>query len=467
MKDKGSESKNSLNNKVTILRESELFRGKLRSNLFDKKDYVMAEMPWPEKDATQGFPRLWSDYDLGQLRLVMENQFKQTGRDDITTALNIVFGENSFHPVREYLSTLPQWDKHPRLDTLFIDFLGADDTQLVRAMTRKEFCAAVARIFKAGTKFDYMIILMGEEGQGKSTLINKMAVNDDWFLDGLPDMKSDDAMTNLSGKWIIEVGELSAMKHTEVEVVKQFLSRKADTHRFKFNKYAEDCRRQCVLFGTTNDMNPLKGNDGNRRMWVIPTGKAKPTMSLMKDLTPEYRDQVWAEAVHRYKEGETLYLTKELEAEARMEQNQFNEVNGDPRRGMVETYLEMLLPDDWEWRSPAERLYYCSNYEKEFKRLSGTPIKFFKRNQVSAIEVLTECFGPRNDAKTNYITKDINTMLKGFADWESLGDKHKRKVKPYGKQRVYVRKGTDGKPTEYPNDNPTENQESAEDELPF
>ncbi|HBE54503.1 MAG TPA: hypothetical protein DDW22_00025, partial [Prevotellaceae bacterium] len=137
-----------------------------------------------------------------------------------------------------------------RLDTLLVDFLGAEDRTLTRMQTRKQFTAAVARIYKPGTKYDYALVLTGPEGIGKSTLLSRMG--GEWFSDSVATIEGKEGMENLRKAWLIELGELAGIKRSEVEAIKQFLSRSEDRYRPAYGKRLETFRRQCVFFGTTN-----------------------------------------------------------------------------------------------------------------------------------------------------------------------------------------------------------------------
>ena len=138
------------------------------------------------------------------------------------------------------------------MDTLLIDYLGADDNAYTRAVTRKTLCAAVCRVQKPGCKFDSMLVLNGPQGIGKSTLISRLA--GEWFSDSLSlnDTKDKTAAEKLQGYWILEIGELAGLRKTEVETLRSFLSRQNDIYRAAFGKRATPHPRQCIFFGTTN-----------------------------------------------------------------------------------------------------------------------------------------------------------------------------------------------------------------------
>jgi predicted P-loop ATPase len=107
---------------------------------------------------------------------------------------------------------------------LIIDYLGAENNSYTKAVTRKTLCAAVARIYDPGIKFDHILVLSGPQGLGKSTFFNRLGGK--WFSDSLniTDMRDKAAAEKLQGYWILELGELAGIKKTDVETVKSFVS---------------------------------------------------------------------------------------------------------------------------------------------------------------------------------------------------------------------------------------------------
>ncbi len=178
--------------------------------------------------------------------------------------------DRSYHPIREYLTSLPEWDGRVRAETLLIDYLGAEDNAYTRAVTRKTLCGAVARVQQPGIKFDHILVLNGNQGIGKSTLIAKLG--GDWYSDSLSltDMNDKTAAEKLQGYWILEIGELAGMKKADIDKVKAFISRQDDKYRASFGRRVTPRPRQCIFFGTTNSQNGyLRDITGNRRFWTV------------------------------------------------------------------------------------------------------------------------------------------------------------------------------------------------------
>ena len=240
----------------------------------------------------------------------------------------------------------------PRIDTLLIDYFGADDNPYVRAVTRKILCAAVRRINEPGIKFDHILVLNGPQGIGKSTFISKLGM--EWYSDSLSisDMNDKTAAEKLQGYWIQEIGELAGIRKADIDKVKAFISRQDDKYRASYGRRVSPHPRQCVFFGTTNAENGfLRDITGNRRFWTVRT----PGTGILKpwDLTQDDVDQLWAEALHLADQGEKLFLSHELEEYARIEQ--VASMEHDDREGLVADYLDLPLPVNWSELSLYDR----------------------------------------------------------------------------------------------------------------
>lgn len=415
-------------NMAYVLENAPEFRGKLWHDDFTGLDRYKGRLPWATDPAVDS----WCTADDSCLRRHMEKAYGLVGKEKLADALTSVFANHRRHPIREYLSSLT-WDGEARLDTFFIDFLGAEDNELIRAQTRKQFTAAVARVMKPGCKFDTALVLVGPEGTYKSTSLAKMAGR--WFNDTAIDMASKDGMEALRHSWIIELGELTAIRRSDTETVKGFLSKTSDKYRPAYGRYVEEHPRQCVFFGTTNEHSFLKGFTGNRRFWIVETGMRPCRMSVKNELDDYYRDQVWAEAAYNYHLGEPLYLDADLERLARMKQDEFNELSDDARRGVIQEFLDTPLPLDWRSRSIDQRIaYFRTNANSDFPAEEGVE----RRKVVSAVEIMCECFRQPLDEKARYKTREINHIMKSMTGWREA--KRKLTLPAYGSQQwIYER----------------------------
>lgn len=422
---KRGEVENTLGNLLLILSRDEKLQG-IRYNRLSSQIYADS-LPWDKTHPA------WRDADTAQLVAYVDFQYGEFSARNYELALTKIADDKSYHPILNYLSSLPPWDETPRIDTLFIDYLGADDTPYTRAVTRKTLTAAVARVKCPGVKFDSIPVLNGNQGIGKSTLIARLGRQ--WYSDSISisDMKDKTAPEKLQGNWILELSEMAGIRKTDVETVKSFASRIDDKYRPSYGRVVESHPRQCVIIGTTNsDGGFLRDVTGNRRFWPIRVtggGKKKPW-----DLTDEEVGQIWAEALAAYETGEELFLTGTAAKTAADEQRIAME--NDDRAGLVAAYLETLLPENWDEMDLFRR--------QEYFRSAGDPTMpkgTIKRTQVSNIEIWCECFGRGRDAIRKADSYEIEAILKSIGGWTRyLGNGTGKKIIPlYGVQRVYVR----------------------------
>jgi predicted P-loop ATPase len=221
----------------------------------------------------------------------------------VFSAIQAVAHGNSFDPVRDYLTGLA-WDSVPRVDGWACNYLGSDDTPYVRAVAAKWMISAVARAFKPGCKSDCVIVLEGEQGVRKSTALETLA-GKPYFTDRLTahaDLNSREVAELIQGPWFVEMGELDALSKTEATSTKTFFSATTDRYRAPYAKLPEDRPRRCVFAGTTNEDSYLRDPTGGRRFWPIACREID-LEGIVRD-----RDQLWAEAVARYRDGETWWL---------------------------------------------------------------------------------------------------------------------------------------------------------------
>jgi predicted P-loop ATPase len=407
-----------IENAVIILRHDPKLKGCLALNEMDHNIVALRSLPWRSvKGASQ-----WVDADDAALRYYMERVYGMTGKDRIFDAVNVVANEHAFHPVRDYLDGCV-WDGVPRVDSLLIDIFGAEDNVYTRTVTRKAIVAAVARIYRPGCKFDYMLTLRGPQGIGKSTLFAKLGGA--WFSDTFSTLQGKEAYEQVQGVWIVEVGELAGMRKAEVETIKLYISKQVDRFRPAYGRRLQEFPRQCIFIGTTNEEQFLRDPTGNRRFWVVETPN-EPTNELWDEMTEDVVRQIWAEAVELYRKGEKLYLPRDIEKMAREVQERYEEEN--PKAGIVAEYLEKLLPEDWGTRDPYQRRAWLENCN------DGT----VKRTTVCTMEIWVEALGGNADKLDAYASKEIRSILAKLPEWKNQGNKIKT-VHPYGRQRYFRR----------------------------
>jgi hypothetical protein len=258
--------------------------------------------------------------------------FRKLGKDTTHQAVDKYARENSFHPIRDYLNGL-EWDGFERLPEWLSTYLGAANTPYTKGIGRMFLIGMVARILRPGCKMDYMLVLEGEQGTFKSSACAILA--GDYFSDHLPNLNNKDSSLHLRGKWLIEVAELRAYSRAALDEFKEFLVRDTDRYRPPWGRKDAHEPRQRVFIGTTNKELYLRDETGNRRSWPIKTGTIDLD-SLRRD-----RDQLFAEAVWRLKQGEHWWpdgqferVTIAAEQEARYETDAWEEP--------IKRYLDVL-----------------------------------------------------------------------------------------------------------------------------
>lgn len=414
--------KKTINNVVVILENDPELKGKIVTDDFVGCGMAMGALPWNQ----QTEKRRWTEADDAGYYRYLEQFYGITGKDKMDNALLIVTDKNRVNDVKQYLESL-SWDGVKRVDTLLIEYLGAEDNLYTRTVMRKSLCAAVARAIEGGVKYDNMPVFTGPPGIGKSTFLAYLGK--EWFSDSLTTFEGKEAAELLQGTWLNEVGELTAMSKTEVETVKQFLSRREDIYRAAYGRRTERHPRRCVFFGTSNNHDFLRDQTGNRRFWPVDVGRNPPRKSIWYDLEHEV-DQIWAEAKVYWMLGEPLYLSKEIEEMAREQQAAHLELSG--REGLIQDFLEKKIPENWDTYTQLQHKMYWSNPSS----LQGVG-DLITREKVCAMEIWVECFGgdPKNMKRSDSV--GINNTLMNMPGW--VRNKSLRRFGPYGTQRGFQR----------------------------
>jgi predicted P-loop ATPase len=280
----------------------------LKHNAFTHDDFFGLDTPWGYQ---AGRKRSAGVEDAIAVKdWLIENWKFEPALSLIEEVFKHITSFNSFHPVKDLLESL-EWDGVTRVETAFLRYLGADMPEAyLKQVTRKFFIALIKRIYQPGCKFDHIPVLEGEQGIGKSTF-GRILVGDEWFLDGLPELSDKDAALNLQGIWLCEMGELSSIYKSQIEITKAFITRQTDKLRPPYGHRRVDFPRANVFLGTTNSKDYLNDHSGNRRYWPVHVNKCD-FKALAKD-----RLQLLAEAKFLYDFcNEPLWLTGEAAKEA-------------------------------------------------------------------------------------------------------------------------------------------------------
>ncbi|WP_369473340.1 VapE domain-containing protein [Secundilactobacillus kimchicus] len=358
--------------------------------------------------------------------------YKIVNKGKVDDAFILEAEQNRYHPVREYLDGLV-WDGVKRVETLLVDYLGAENTEYVRTVTRKFLAAAVARVERPGVKFDYMLVTSGPQGIGKTSLPQILAGK--WFSNSLEGVSGKDAYESLQGTWIMEMGEMNATKKADIEATKHFISKTEDIFRVAYGHYKSYFKRQCVFWGTSNDSEFLRDRTGNRRFWPVDVGVNTPEKSVWDDLTNEVRDQIWAEAKFLYDNGEKLYLTASEEQLAVEQQKLHTEVNA--LEGMIQEFVDIPITGDWYERSADDRRRYIQDFGEDELAPEGS----VRREKVSVMEVWNELLkgDPRNLIPVK--AAEIRNILTNMDGWRKANTNKGQSSfgKDYGRQVAYLR----------------------------
>lgn len=424
---KTGECECSIDNALLILRNDPHLKGRVGMNLLCYHPAIRGGLPWRRRIEDKRNGDRWTDTDDSQLRAYMEKVWRFTGKDRIQDAWNVVVDENAFHPVREYLDG-QVWDGTERLDTLLIRHMDAVDNEYVRAVTRKWMVGAVKRVYEPGCQFDAMLLLYGGQGIGKSRLGRILSRG--WFSDSLGRMDSSkDAYERLNGVWIAEVAELAAAKRSEIEDIKNFLTKTGDVYRAAYERHTGERKRQCVFYGTTNTAEMLRDSTGNRRFWVVEVQGRDH--GRLNGLEAEV-DQLWAEAVVRYRAGESLWLDEEKlmsmaeeVAEAHTQQ--------DDMVGYLQELLDKPIPVDWDKWDLQDRRDWYSGSGLRTEETERT----IRRTSVCIAEIRYEMMGTPMGARDRSQSLYLADIMAQIPGWKSSGRKARRPI--HGLQRVYLR----------------------------
>ena len=371
----------------------------------------------------------------------------QPSNTNLSDAVRAVSKTYVFHPVIEHLMSLPEWDQVPRVDSFWIDYLNTPDNQFYRESARIFFIGAVARLFFPGISFDFVPILMGEQGRRKTTLVRELGYGvNKWGKEfDAPFEDRNDCVEQMKSAWILEMSEIHSIKHSEIGVQKKFITRTMDRVRLSYDRRMSEFKRQCVFIGTSNEYEFLKDH-ANRRYWPIRVN----TPEIETDRFIENRDQIWAEALYKFMlaskasghNPNTLffYLSKEAGQLAETLQQ-------DARVQSIDEFDLADIQDYLDKPVKLSELYYSSDIERE----DGVPDPLVLRIKCNAKQILSDCLHENieslNPSVRSYRLQAIGHLMQQTPNWvrgQEWGNRHHRKlgrieIKGHGKGRGYIR----------------------------
>ncbi len=288
-----------------------------------------------------GAMHIWSDADESASMEYIERVYHIYSREKHTAALRIFFGERRYNPIMDYIETL-QWDGQNRCELFLSKWMLCEDTPYTREVSRLIFAGGINRLYNPGCKFDDVPVLVGtKQGEGKSTIIQWLVINDIWFGD-VKKVEGSDSVEAITGKWICEIPELAAFKRNDdIEAIKAFVTRQVDKYRKPYDRNPEELPRRCTFIGTTNNDQFLSDKTGNRRFYPVKVQSNGYDLYEHEKECRAYIDQCWAEARDRMILGKMdAFANRELIEEYRAAQE--NAMEDDWRVGKIQQFLEPL-----------------------------------------------------------------------------------------------------------------------------
>lgn len=328
-------------NCITILGTDPALCGKVKFNTLSNRKNVEGALPWNKSEKL----REWKEIDNHYLLYYFETYYFINAEKKVFSALEMMADTNKFNPFIDMLNSV-KWDGIPRVDSLLTDYLGVKKNEYSSECLRLLMLAAISRAFSPGTKFDYVLVLQGKQGIGKSTFFMKLCCNDDWYLENLKNIdKGKDSAELIQGKIIVEFGELLAMRG-KTEEIKAFVTLKSDEYSEPYAREKEKRFRTCVFVGTTNEAQFLTDKTGNRRFLPLHCGAVPITKSLFVDegeLRAEFM-QAWAEIYQIYLSGK-FNLVMPSRLKAYVDEALDDCMEDDPMVGLIQGWLDQCEQD--------------------------------------------------------------------------------------------------------------------------
>lgn len=378
-------------------------KGRLYYNELSYSNWIVCPVPWDKSNSV----REMDNNDDTQIQCYIENKYNFNNLEKITKSVDVVTHHNQINPFAKALEAAHEkWDgKKGHIAGLLPDMLGADRNSYTENVMQIMMLGAISRTYTPGIKFDSTMVLIGHQGIGKSKFCHSLAIKDEWYVDGLGPLDSDEAIEKLRGKVIIELAELQSIKRTkDIESTKAFISRSCDIYRPKYGRRTERRPRRCILIGTTNSSSFLTDTTGNRRYLPIECGINPITFDMFRspEATKEEVLQAWGEAMELYQEANgnpLLILPQSLQTEANRMQELYTEDDTDI--GVIQDWLDGINDD-----------------------------------RVCVLQIWHECFRMDNKPEKRESNHIAEIMKQSITGWKFVG---RARTPRYGQQRCYER----------------------------
>lgn len=327
-------------NVFNVLENDERIKDHIMFNDFSQTAEWFGPLPWNDSNLSGE----WTDEDDSELRAYLDTNYYLTKESAYEDGFRKCYNRHHYHPVKGWFKALEPWDGQEHIRYLLPHYLGAEDTPYNHAALSLFMQGAINRVFDPGCKFDYVLVLIGEQGKGKSMFLQYLAVNDDWYDGNFCTIEGDKAIEKLRGRWILEMAELLAVKkQKDVEAFKAFVTTQQDSYRTPYDRRTKHPKRQCVFAATTNDYQFMSDRTGNRRYLPIRINVHTVPRDQRLDADPEATKaefrKAWAEAYHIYTtKHPQLVMPPDLEQETFRQQSMY--MQEDPWIGLIQEYLD-------------------------------------------------------------------------------------------------------------------------------
>ena len=389
------------------------------------------DFPW--RKVTPGKDDQLTNADRAQISAHIQCTYnmRRPPKDQVNDAIDMVAQDHSFHPVEEYLEGL-EWDGVSRIET----WLPGEVNSYKRSVARLVAVQAAARMLDPGIKVDNCLIFAGGEGLGKSWFIERMARGWTCTLGPIDRGSARDTIMIMSRSWIAVADEGYSLKKADADNMKNFITRTHDEVRLPYARETVELARRQVIWGTTNDPTFLRAQEGNRRFLIV---NVSEKLDFDK-YTGEYVDQVWAEAVHLWKQSRAkygvegnpdLYLNAEEEAVAKGVREEATEE--DSLVGLIQDYLDTPVPENWETMPVSDRIYWLQASKQGLVK-PGT----HRIERVCSFEIWKVLLGNTHGKPSRVESLEIAEALRKVPGWESSGAKRAR-FAFFGQQRFFSR----------------------------
>lgn len=327
----------------------------------------------------------------------------------LRNGLDVFFSQKKYNPVKEYMEDcLKKWDGKSRINTLFSKYLGSEKTELIENISLIFLVAAVKKVYEPDFKFDYVLDLVGGQGIGKTSILQKLG--GPWYTDSITDFQNKDNFELMIRSLIVNDDEMVASKKIGFAELKSFITKTNLRFRKAYARRAQEYPKKFVIARTTNEVAYLRDKTGERRFLPVMVGVEKQERHPM-EMTDELVKQIWGEAMTLYQGGYPTTFSKEEEAELEIYREQFMYI--DEIENLLDEYLDMKVPSDWSMMNNAQKYTFTQKYLNSNDSIEGVALQ----DKIATRDILANVFD--SDAKNQKLAKKINYLMTNKTDWIS------------------------------------------------